>query len=73
MTREQFKMLAAGKFVQLSSSYSTGIDKEKLDTFVDGAVFGWDMANKEAVENNSYSVGKGIYKIDTSATITKDQ
>lgn len=45
MTREQFKLMAAGQYAM--SNIEGTIDKDKLLIYVEGAIFGWDLALKE--------------------------
>lgn len=46
MTRDQLKLLAAGQYAETQANTTGTIDKREMGLFVEGATFGWDMANK---------------------------
>jgi hypothetical protein len=50
LSREEFKILAYGQYAYLNIGQT--IDRDRLDTYVQGALFVWDMINKPEVKKD---------------------
>ena len=54
MKREEFKFMAAGQYAYLKREAT--IDKAGLDIYVEGALFGYDMAFKLITKSDNYKL-----------------
>jgi hypothetical protein len=62
MNRDQFKLLAAGQYSEKQALSSGLIDRKEMAMFVDGALFGWDMASKEVRQQFTFNPGVELNK-----------